>query len=91
VKVARLATTSIVLGVAFSGYTTVWSWVLRYAPELNKRIRREVKPTNGSWRTDETYVRVAGHWTHLYVAVDSTGSTIDFLLSEWSSRFHSSK
>ncbi|MGI8958625.1 MAG: DDE-type integrase/transposase/recombinase, partial [Bryobacteraceae bacterium] len=38
--------------------------------------------TNGSWRTDETYVRVAGRWTYLYRAVDSTGATIDFLLSE---------
>ena len=58
-------------------HTTVWRWVQRYAPELNKRIRREVKSTNGSWRTDETYVRVAGRWTYLYRAVDSTGSTID--------------
>jgi IS6 family transposase len=56
--------------------------VQRYAPELNERIRRELKPTNGSWRTDETYVRVAGHWTYLYRAVDSTGATIDFLLPE---------
>ena len=54
----------------------------RYAPELNVRIRRELKPTNGSWRTDETYVRVAGRWTYLYRAVDSTGATIDFLLSQ---------
>jgi transposase, IS6 family len=63
-------------------HTTVWRWVQRYAPELNKRIRRGVKSTNGSWRTDETYVRVAGRWTYFYRAVDSTGSTIDFLLSE---------
>src|SRR3954463_16760264 len=62
--------------------STIWRWVQRYAPELNVRIRRELKPTNGSWRTDETYVRVAGHWTYLYRAVDSTGATIDFLLSE---------
>jgi IS6 family transposase len=62
--------------------STIWRWVQRYAPELNKRIRRELKPTNGSWRTDETYVRVAGRWTYLYRAVDSTGATIDFLLSE---------
>ena len=34
-----------------------------------------------SWRVDETSVRVAGKWTYLYRAVDSTGSTIDFLLS----------
>jgi hypothetical protein len=33
---------------------------------LNLRIRREVKPTNGSWRTDETYIRIAGRWTYLY-------------------------
>src|ERR1700744_12944 len=31
--------------------STIWRWVQRYAPELNARIRRELKPTNGSWRT----------------------------------------
>jgi IS6 family transposase len=51
---------------------TIWRWVQCYARELNARIRRELKPTNGSWRTDETYVRVAGRWTYLYRAVDST-------------------
>src|SRR6185437_4006212 len=35
--------------------STIWRWVQRYAPELNARIRRELKPTNGSWRTDETW------------------------------------
>ena len=30
---------------------------------------------------DETYVRVKGKWVYLYRAVDSTGATIDFLLS----------
>src|ERR1700748_3816238 len=48
--------------------STIWRWVQRYAPELNARIRRELKPTNGSWRTDETYVRVAGRCTYLYRA-----------------------
>jgi len=62
--------------------STIWRWVQRYAPELNERICRALKLTNGSWRTDETYVRVAGGWTYLYRAVDSTGATIDFLLSE---------
>ena len=62
--------------------STIWRWVQRYAPGLNMRVRRELKPTNGSWRTDETYVRGAGRWTYLYRAVDSTGATIDFLLSE---------
>ena len=62
-------------------HTSIWRWVQCYAPELNKRCRRERKPTNGSWRVDETYVRVKGKWVYLYRAVDSTGATIDFLLS----------
>jgi transposase, IS6 family len=62
-------------------HSTVGRWVLRYAPELNKRVRRELRLPNRSWRVDETYVRVAGVWTYLYRAVDSTGETIDFMLS----------
>src|SRR5260370_26610497 len=36
-------------------HTSIWRWVQRYSPDLNKRCRRELKPTNGSWRVDETY------------------------------------
>ena len=46
-----------------------------------RRLRRHLKPTNDSWRVDETYVRVKGKWVYLYRAVDSSGATIDFLLS----------
>jgi IS6 family transposase len=62
-------------------HVTVWRWVQRYAPELERRLRAHLKPTNKSWRVDETYVRVKGKWSYLYRAVDSTGATIDFLLS----------
>ena len=63
-------------------HTTVWRWVQRYAPELHRRLRRELKRTGGSWRVDETYVCVAGRWTYLYRAVDSRGAAIDFYLAE---------
>src|SRR4051812_43505045 len=62
-------------------HTTVWRWVQRYGPELEQRLRRDVKPTNKSWRVDETYVKVKGRWCYLYRAIDSAGATIDFLLS----------
>jgi transposase, IS6 family len=62
-------------------HVTIWRWIQRYAPELSQRCRCQLRKTNGSWRVDETYLRVAGKWTYLYRAVDSTGDTIDFLLS----------
>ena len=37
-------------------HVTVWRWVQRYAPEPERRLRRHLKPTNDSWRVDETYV-----------------------------------
>src|SRR5215467_2479690 len=48
----------------------IWRWVQVYAPELNK-----------SYRTDETYIKVKGEDRYLYRAVDSTGQTIEFLLT----------
>ena len=43
-------------------HVTVWRWVQRYAPELDRRLRKRLKATNDSWRVDETYVRVKGKW-----------------------------
>ena len=62
-------------------HTTIWRWVQRYGPELEARLRRHLKPTNKSWRVDETYVRVKGRWCYLYRAIDSPGATINFVLS----------
>ena len=62
-------------------HTTIWRWVQRYGPELQQRLRRPLKPTNKSWRVDETYIRVKGRWCYLYRAIDSAGATIDFVLS----------
>ena len=59
----------------------IWRWVQAYAPELNKRCRVHLKATNKSYRTDETYIKVKGEDKYLYRAVDSTGQTIDFLLT----------
>ena len=59
----------------------IWRWVQAYAPELNKRCRPHLKPTNKSYRIDETYINVKGEDKYLYRALDSTGQTIDFLLT----------
>ena len=40
-------------------------WVLRYAPELEKRWQGYEKPVALSWRVDETYIKVGGGWRYL--------------------------
>src|SRR5689334_3338060 len=62
-------------------HTTIFRWIHAYAEELEKRIRPHLRPSTGSWRVDETDIKVKGRWTYLYRAVDSRGATIDFLLS----------
>jgi transposase, IS6 family len=62
-------------------HTTIYRWVQRYAPELEKRCRPHLKATNDSWRVDETSMKVKKMWMYLYRAVDSHGNTLEFLLS----------
>jgi transposase-like protein len=62
-------------------HTTIMRWVHQYSPEMEKKVRRYLKPTNDSWRVDETYIKVKGEHKYLYRAVDSDGNTIDFMLS----------
>jgi hypothetical protein len=33
-------------------HVTVWRWVQRYAPEMERRLRSRLKPTTDSWRVD---------------------------------------
>src|SRR4051812_48680885 len=63
-------------------HTTIMRWVHQYGPELDKRVRRHLKPTNDSWRVDETSIKVKGQWMYLYRAVDSEGNTIVFYLNK---------
>jgi IS6 family transposase len=62
-------------------HSTLNRWVLRYAPELDKRIRPHLKPANDSWRVDETYIKIKSMWKYLYRAVHSADNTLDFMLS----------
>jgi transposase-like protein len=62
-------------------HTTILRWVQHYTPEFVKRWPRYARAIGGSWRMDETYVKVRGAWMYLYRAVDKDGKTVDFFLS----------
>jgi len=63
-------------------HTTIYRWVQRNAPELERRCRPHLKLTTDSWRVDETSVKVKGTWMYLSRAVDSAGTTLEFWLSQ---------
>ncbi|HRB46814.1 MAG TPA: IS6 family transposase [Nitrosomonas sp.] len=62
-------------------HSTVSRWAIRFLPLLEKTFRKYKRPVGGSWRMDETYIKVKGVWKYLYRAVDRDGKTIDFLLT----------
>ena len=65
----------------FVDHSSINRWAIRFLPLLEKVFRKHKHPVSGSWRMDETYIKVKGVWKYLYRAVDREGKTVDFLLT----------
>ena len=63
-------------------HATLNRWAVKFGPLMAVQAQSRKKPTAVSWRMDETYIKVKGRWTYYYRAVDNTGKTLDFMLSE---------
>ena len=61
-------------------HSSVSRWAIKFLPLLERVFRKHKRTVGGSWRMDETYIKVNGQWKYLYRAVDKEGATIDFLL-----------
>ena len=54
----------------FVDHSTVHRWAINMLPVLAAVFRKRKRTVGSSWRMDETYIKVAGHWKYLYRAVD---------------------
>ena len=64
-------------------HSTLNRWVIHYSPLLEEEFRKNKKSkVGGSWRMDETYIKIKGEWYYLYRAVDKEGNTVEFMLTE---------
>mgnify|MGYP000683154694 CR=1 FL=1 len=55
---------------------------MRYSPLIADEAKKRKQSVAGSWKMDETYIKVKGQWTYLYRAIDKYGDTVGFLLTE---------
>jgi len=62
-------------------HSSITRWAIRFLPVIEKMARQHKRRVGGSWRMDETYIKVKGVWKYLYRAVDKQGKTVDFLLT----------
>ena len=62
-------------------HSSINRWAIRFLPLIEKLARKHKRQVGGSWRMDETYIKVKGVWKYLYRAVDKQGKAVDFLLT----------
>src|ERR1700761_4586405 len=72
----------LIRGIVFS-HEAVRDWEGKLTPALAEGLRRHRRGKVGrGWYTDETYIKVHGHWCYLYRAIDRNGALVDVMFSE---------
>ncbi len=62
-------------------HVTIYRWVQRFTPLLAEAARPCRHAVGDRWQVEETYVKVAGRWRHIYRAIDQFGQVIDVFVS----------
>jgi transposase-like protein len=61
--------------------STIFDWVQHFTPLYQAAARPHRRRVGPNWRMDETYIRIAGHWSYAFRAIDEDGQVIDVYVS----------
>ena len=61
-------------------YETIRRRVIRFGPQIARRLRRRRPRAHPQWHLDEMYVSIGGRWTYLWRAIDQEGEVLDILI-----------
>ena len=61
-------------------YETVRRWVLKFGPQIARKLRQGRPRPSARWHLDEMVVRIAGKRMYLWRAVDHEGEVLDMLV-----------
>ena len=61
-------------------YETVRRWVIRFGPQISRRLRCDRPKAHPQWHLDEMYASIGGRWMYLWRAIDQNGEVLDVLV-----------
>ena len=63
-------------GVAVD-HSSISRWAIRFLPLLEKTFRKHKHQVGGSWRMDETYIKLKGQWKYRFCRINYISQITD--------------
>ena len=61
-------------------YETVRRWVLKFGPQIARRLRRLRDKPSAHWHLDEMVTRISGKQLYVWQVVDDEGEVLEILV-----------
>jgi putative transposase len=61
-------------------YETIRRWVVKFGPQIARRLRHHRRPVHPLWHLDEMFVSIGGKRMYLWRAIDQNGEILDVLV-----------
>jgi len=64
-------------------HTTIYRWVIKFTPELEKAVSLLKRHAAKSWRWDETYIKIRGQWKFRTAKITISGFETMRIIRKW--------